>query len=343
MPNIQIRPFNLLLGGQNIPAFELSDERIRARFSAFGARMLALHVRNRDASETNIAVGLATLDDYLAQDSYIGAICGRYANRIKNACYRQDGKTVTLLANEGPNQLHGGPDGFDRRIWQSSIGANGTSVTFSLTSPDGDQGYPGELNTDVTYRIAAPGALRCEITARCTKPTIINMTSHAYWNLTGDFTRSAAGHDLQITADHYLPVDGELIPRPGHADVADTIFDFRKPRRVDEMINGTPTGYDHNFCLAPAPRGTLRKIAILRDPQSGRRMELSSSEPGLQFYLSQHFTDAMKTPDAQPLHRAAGIALEPQTFPDSPNRPDFPSAILQPGETYRHVIEWEFS
>ncbi|GGB93727.1 aldose 1-epimerase [Marinobacterium zhoushanense] len=318
---------------------ELRSGLFRALFCNHGARLLALYLRNPNGSETNIALGFPRVEDYPAQDSYVGAICGRYANRIARARCELDGHPLQLSVNEGDNHLHGGAEGFDRRNWEA-LAVDSRSVTFSLTSPDGDQGYPGTLKTQVIYRIVDEDRLQCQITATCDRPTLVNLTNHAYWNLTGDFSRSAADHLLQIEAQSYLPVDDQLIPLPGVAQVAGTAFDFRTPRTIGERLSECG-GYDHNFCL-DSRRGQMRPVARLTDPSSGRSLELSTTEAGVQFYLSRHFSPALTSREYQPLHPAAGIALEPQTYPDSPNRAGFPSPRLLPGERYEHLIEWRF-
>ena len=329
--------------GANPPRHVLRTDQIRVSLSAVGARMCGLYLRDASSeNETNIAVGLESDEAYLAQDSYIGAVCGRYANRIANSRYTDpSGKDVILSSNEGPTHLHGGQIGFDKKTWTVKD-ASDTKVCFELTSDDGDQGYPGSFTATATYSVIAPNRLRLEITATCDQLCPVNMTSHAYWNLSGAFNKTAADHVLQINADAWLPIDDHLIPRPGTRDVAGTGYDFRSAARVSDMLPHASQGFDHNFCLT-GDRGTLRQIATLSDSDSGRSMKLFSTEAGLQFYLAQHFTADMKTEDGVSLHKSAGIALEPQTWPDSPNRPDFPSPWLKPGETYRHVIEWEFS
>ena len=335
--------------GKNAPRVTLATSQIRLTVSALGARLCDLYLYEdsnsagfEGAKDTNITVGLKDDAAYLAQDSYIGAVCGRYANRIENSRYTDpDGREVVLSANEGETHLHGGKDGFDRRIWDMTDQSD-RSVTFQLASPDGDQGYPGNLVATATYSVIAENRLRLEITATCDAPCPVNMTSHAYWNLSGKFDQTAADHVLQINADQWLPVDDKLIPLAETRDVAGTGYDFRSPARVSDMLPHASQGFDHNFCLT-GDRGTLRPIATLSDPDSGRRLKLFSTEAGLQFYLAKHFTGTMKTENDVPLNTSAGIALEPQTWPNSPNRPDFPSPWLKPGETYRHVIEWEFS
>ncbi|CAN5335383.1 galactose mutarotase [soil metagenome] len=253
---------------------------------------------------------------------HAGMVCGRFANRIANAAFELDGRIVHLVANQGRNILHGGPRGFDKVEWDAS--QNDGGVTFTMTSPDGDQGFPGALDAKARYTLKGD-TLTLSLKAQCAAPTVVNLTNHAYWNLAGG--GDARSHILEIAADHYLPVDDTLIPTGEIADVTGTDFDFRKPRII-------ATEKDHNFCLS-GKRGTLRRAAVLRDPQSGRSLGLSTSEAGLQLYTSQHFKP--------PLTQYGGIALEPQTWPDAPNRAAFPSAVLRPGETYRHMITWKFS
>ncbi|PKR55585.1 aldose epimerase family protein [Thalassospira marina] len=320
----------------------LENQKIRARFCNQGARIMYLGLKNEGDDPVNIALGFSYIGDYARQDSYIGATCGRYANRIAKARYdNHHQNTVQLAANEGENLLHGGPEGFDRRIWMV-MEETASSVVYALSSPDGDQGFPGNLHCTVRYELAG-NSLRCEISATCDAPTIVNMTNHSYWNLSGRFDGSAADHELQIHADQYLPVDDGLIPLPGRAEVTGTTFDFRTPRAIaspEELQAGKIIEYDHNFCLS-GRRGTLRKIASLFHASTNRRLTLSSTEAGLQFYLARHFTPDMTSQDGKSLHPQCAIALEPQTFPDSPNRDDFPSPFLNPGDTYSHVMVWQ--
>lgn len=331
------------LSDTDIPRANLATSQIGLTVSALGARICTLHLyEDSKPKGTNISVSLKDDAAYLAQDSYIGAVCGRYANRIANSRYTDpDGRETLLAANEGETHLHGGKDGFDRRIWDITDQSE-KGVTFQLHSPAGDQGYPGNMIATATYSLITENRLRLEITATCDAPCPVNMTSHAYWNLSGKFDQTAADHVLQINADHWLPVDDKLIPLSEIRDVADTGYDFRSPARISDRLPHASQGFDHNFCLT-GDRTTLRQIAILSDPASGRSLKLFSTEAGLQFYLARHFKKTMKTENGVSLHSSAGIALEPQTYPNSPNRPDFPSPWLKPGETYRHVMEWEFN
>ncbi|MBL8907852.1 MAG: galactose mutarotase [Rhizobiales bacterium] len=252
---------------------------------------------------------------------YAGAVCGRYANRIGGARFTLDGIVHELSANEPNATLHGGKEGFDKRDWVPAKIEQG--VRYTLLSPDGDQGFPGGMVATATYTLDG-GLLALELTAETTLPTVVNLTNHVYWNLAGG--GDARKHHLQVSADRYTPATAALIPLGPPRDVAGTEFDFRTEREIAGV-------YDINFCLN-GKRGELHHAATLSDPGTRRSVELWTTEPGVQFYTSQHF--------APPLTKYGAIALEPQTWPDAPNRPDFPSAILRPGELYRHRIEWRF-
>ncbi|WP_417816165.1 aldose epimerase family protein [Thalassospira alkalitolerans] len=321
---------------------QLETAKMRLVLSPYGARLHELWLRNDDGTETNITVSLADDAAYAAQDSYIGAICGRFASRIANARYTSpDGTEFVLSANEGKTHLHGGKIGFNDHNWQAQ-NTSKTAIRFDLHSADGDQGYPGNFDATATYSIIADNRLRLEMTATCDQTCPVNMTNHAYWNLSGRLDKPATNHILQIDADAYLRLDDSLIPLPGRQDVTGTGYDFRNPSEIAQNMAHADQGFDHSYCLN-GQRGDLRQIATLTDPDSGRGFKLFSTEPGLQLYLAQHFTNAMTAKDGTALDKFVGIALEPQAFTDAPNRPDFPSAWLNPGETYRHVIEWEFS
>lgn len=291
-----------------------SDAGLVARFALRGARLVSVIMPDAQGREAEILTG--------TEADFAGAVCGRYANRIVNARFELDGRAVQLAANEGPNSLHGGPRGFDKCDWD--VAQSGNEVMFDLVSPDGDQGFPGVIEVKARYALKGD-TLSLTLKAQCSAPTVVNLTNHAYWNLAGG--GSALGHELQIHAGRYLPVDSALIPTGEIALVDGTEFDYRTLRPI-------ATAKDHNFCLTGS-RGTLRPVAVLHDPASGRRIDLATSEAGLQLYTAQHFT--------APLTPFGGIALEPQTWPDAPNHPEFPSAVLRPGQTYRHTMTWRFT
>ena len=300
---------------------------ISATVSELGATLRTLSVPDREGKAENILVGFGTPEGWLNNSPFFGVTVGRYANRIAGGKFSLDGKEYHLAANNGQNHLHGGNTGFDKLIWKTEA-VSDTSVRLSLISPDGDEGYPGKLCVSVEYTLGA-GSLTWKATATTDKPTPVNLTNHAYFNLTGDPGQSVLGHALQIQAAEYLPVDSTNIPTGEFAPLSSTGFDFTSPTPIGENLAKAAGGFDHNFVL-DGPQ-ELRPAALLRDPASGRTMELSTNQPGLQLYLSSPFGNSN-----------SALCMEPQKFPDSPNRPEFPSSILHPGETYSHTIVLRF-
>ena len=303
---------------------ELKSKALRARFSPLGAKIVSLFV-----GDVDVVVGPGSDADSLASDAYTGAVTGRCAGRITGAKFMLDGAEVRLVANVGPDQLHGGPKNFCNTVWKASEVPNG--VRFILHSPDGDQGYPGAMDVSATYHLIGT-VLSLDFEATTSKPTPINLTNHAYWNLAGG--GSGLGQEVEMPADHYLPLHGAKLPTGEIREVAGTRFDFRKLRVVGEP-------YDACFCLG-GERGTLRQGLLMRDPVSGRKMAVYTTEPGMQFYTADHFNSSMPGKYG-PLAQHNSIAIEPQNYPDAPNHSNFPSAVLRPGEVYRHRIEWRFS
>ncbi|GGB36846.1 aldose 1-epimerase [Tistrella bauzanensis] len=313
------------------------DGGLRAVIAEGGARLISLTMPDRQGGRVDMVHGTRGHDPVIAGDRvdmhgvdiHAGTICGRYANRIAGARCPIDGHMVVLAANEGTTSLHGGPEGFGQRRWRG--GALPGGICFRLESAAGDQGFPGRLAVEAVYRLAGM-RLSLEIAAVTDAPTVVNLSQHVYWNLAGGGT--IAGHDLAIAAAHYLAVDEALLPVGAPQPVAGTRFDFRAPRRLDQSV-------DHNFCRI-AGRGPLQAVARLSDPGSGRAMTLFTTEPGLQVYTADHFHAGLAGAD-RPLRHHGGVALESQAFPNSPNRPDFPSTLLRPGMAYRHDIVWDFS
>ena len=303
----------------------IGTDRIRARFTTLGARLVSL-----DFAGADLVMGGGTDQDILAGDWTTGAIAGRIAGRITNSRIEIDGIEYPLVPNMGAHQLHGGPDNFSVRHWIAQQTDN--SIAFSLTSPDGDQGYPGAVDVTATYRVAG-ATLSLDFEARSTKPTVINLTNHAYWNMSGG-ERGAFDHEMQIVGSKYLPLNELLLPSGELRDVAGTRWDFRALRKVGGV-------YDNCWVLDGA-RGTLRHGLTLKDPVSGRRMEVWTTEAGMQMYTAEHW-DGVFPGKTGPLPKYGAIAIEPQNFPDAPTHPNFPSAMLRPGEVYRHRMEWRFS
>lgn len=304
-------------------------EGLKAIFSPAGAQLVALYIPTKTGGPVQTVIGSSGRLNAPDGDGWAGAICGRFANRIAGASFTLDGVTYRLPANEGAKQLHGGASGFGHLAWKEE--KTGGEVVFHLDSPDGDMGYPGALAVKAAYGFKGH-TLYLEMTATTTKPTVVNLTHHVYWNLLGK--GDILGHLLQIPASRYTPVNADLIPVGPLAEVAGTRFDFRDKRPIAGP-------YDHNFVL-DAGRGDLHLGARAIEPLTGRTLEVWTTEPAIQLYTGEHFTPAIKAPFSEQL-KNAGFALEPQTFPNAPNEPSYPSSVLRPGETYRHRIEWRFS
>ena len=307
---------------QDARGLTLARGALRAEFAPQGARLVALNVEGVD-------VVMGASGNFARADITAGAICGRMAGRIAGARFALDGREVRLLANTPPDQLHGGPEGFCHRNWQVRKVAGG--LCFDLTSPAGDQGYPGEVTASAVYRLLED-RLTLDLEARTTAATVINLTNHGYWNLAGG--GSVLGHELMIEADHMLPLSPAKIPTGAIADVAGTPFDFRSMRRIAQA-------YDTGFVLRGG-RGILKRACRLRDPASGRALEVWGTEALLQIYTADHWGPAMPG-KAGPLSPHQGLALEVQNYPDAPNHANFPSARLDPGAVLHHRIEWRFS
>jgi len=345
-------PFGKLPDGIVVERVTLrGDNGFQAAILPFGATLQSLVVPDRNGNCDDIVLGFDDFDGYLAQRKFFGATVGRYANRIAGARFVLDGAAVTLDANNGPNALHGGLQGFDRKLWRivELTDSPGPTLVLERESPDGEEGYPGNLATRVTYRVRSTMELSVTYEATTDRPTFLNLTNHSFFNLDG----ARAGtqildHRLTIASDHFLAVDTTAIPLPEPPRPVDgTPFDFRKPMAIgaririnDEQLR-LGRGYDHNFCLGT---GTgLRFAARLEAPHSGRVMELFSDQPGLQFY-SGNFLDGSIAGKGDRLYRQSdALCLEPHAWPDTPNRPDFPSARLDPGQIYRRTIVYRFS
>ena len=309
-----------------------------------GATVRTLEIQGGDGVRRNIVLGHPAAQDYLDSTHYIGGAIGRYANRIAAGRFAVDGVPVQVGAHDRGNHLHGGPDGFDRRIWDV-VGGDDSSVAFRLHSPDGDQGFPGNVTAEVRYTVLDDG-VRVDFTATTDAPTPVNLTSHVYFNLNGEGTGTAEDHLLQIDAEHYLPVDGTGMPLGGLAPVEGTPFDLRAPTTIADAVRSAhpqmqpSRGIDHNY--APAGQG-LRRVAVLDAPRTRTRMELFSDQPGLQVYTGNFLDGAVPATGSGLYRQGDGIALEPQLFPDSPNRAEFASPVLRPGQTYAASLEWRFS
>jgi aldose 1-epimerase len=313
---------------------------VEARIATYGATLVSLKAPDRSGQLRNIVLGFDSLDPYLKGVPYYGATVGRYANRIAKAHFTLDGKTYQPAANDGPNTLHGGKRGFDKRIWKAEPlpASKGNGVRFTYVSAAGEEGFPGELTAHALYRLDDNDNLEIEYTATTTGATPVNLANHAYFNLTGDPNASVLDHVITINADRFTPVDATLIPTGELRAVAETPFDFRTPHTIGSRIEDPDEqlklghGYDHNFVLNEA--SGLRLAAVVTEPKTGRSLEVRTTQPGLQFYTG-NFMDGkpVASGGSQYPHRA-GLCLETQHFPDSPNQPAFPSTILKPGQVY---------
>lgn len=327
------------IDGTKVQALTLEGAGLRLQVLTWGARLAELWVPDRGGQLADIVLGQDNLADWQTHGTYLGATCGRYANRIAGGRFTLDGKAVQLARNEGANTLHGGSAGFDLKHWAVADHSD-THVTFTTTSPDQEMGFPGTLQARVTYRLDR--GLVIEMQATTDAPTVVNLVNHAYFNLAGQGAGDILGHALQVEAAHYLPVDAALIPTGEVRSVAGTAFDFRTPRPIGQALPGDG-GFDHNLCLsAPQDSALLRPCLTATDPASGRRMRLSTTEPGVQLYTGAHFAGGPGKAGAR-YPRFAGFAAETQRFPDSPNQPQFPPARLDPGQVYSHVMRFDFT
>lgn len=329
------------IGGTAVLAATLyGADGTRARLLTYGARLAELWVPDRTGALADIVLGHERLADWAGQKGYLGATCGRYSNRIAGGQFVLDGKAVQVDQNEGAQHLHGGSEGLDRKHWEIESHSP-IHVTFATTSPAREMGYPGALAVRATYRLEGM-QLSIEMLAISDKPTIVNLVNHAYYNLAGQGSGDVLGQELQVEAGFYLPVDDRLIPTGEVLKVDGTAFDFRTPRTIGRGLPG-PNGFDHNLCLsAPLDADGLRPGLVARDPVSGRQMRMTTSEPGLQLYTGAHF-DGVPGKAGAVYQRFAGFAAETQRFPDSPNRPHFPPARLEPGQSYRHLMRLDLT
>lgn len=327
------------IGNVNVRSVTLEAEGLRLRLMTFGARLAELWVPDAQGRMADIVLGHDSLDDWQRHGRYLGATCGRYANRIAGGRFTLDGREVQLDRNEAANHLHGGASGFDLKVWDIESQSD-RHVTFACLSAAGEMGYPGALAARVTYRI--DGGLWIRMEAVSDAPTIVNLVNHAYFNLAGHTSGDVLDQVLQIEAEHFLPVDDQLIPTGTLRPVAGSAFDFRAARAIGAVLPGFG-GFDHNFCLSSAvgPDG-LRPCLVAVDPASGRRMRLATTEPGVQLYTGAHFDGGPGKAGAR-YPRFAGFAVETQRFPDSPNHPEFPSPRLDPGHGYRHLMHFDFT
>ncbi len=349
LSQITPQPFGKTQDGTPVEIYTLRNAAgMTARIITYGGIVQSLDVPNKKGNFGDVVLGYDTLDGYLTNSPYFGALIGRYGNRIAKGHFTLDGKTYTLAVNNGSNSLHGGLKGFDKVVWQvvrAEYTAQGPQLELTYTSPDGEEGYPGTLTVTALYTVTQNNELRLDYTATTDQDTIVNLTQHSYFNLAGQ--GDILGHVVYLNADTYTPVDSTLIPTGELRPVDGTPFDFHSPATIGSRVNASDEqikfggGIDHNWVINH-PMGKLALDAWVSEPTSGRVMEVWSTEPGLQFYSGNFLDGTIKGKGGQVYPYRGAIAMEPQHFPDSPNHPNFPSVVLKPGEVYHNTIIYKF-
>ncbi|KAK3035658.1 hypothetical protein RJ639_032530 [Escallonia herrerae] len=328
---------------QEIGTYELKRGDFSVRITNFGATVLSVILPDKNGKLDDVVLGFETLDDYKNDSTYFGALVGRVANRIGGAHFSLDGVQYNLSANDHGNTLHGGAKGFSDVIWTVQSHKPDSHLTLTYNSYDGEQGFPGNLSVMVTYLLIGTNKLALKMEAKpLNKATPVNLASHTYWNLGGQNSGSIMSHTIQLLASKITPVNDQLIPTGQIVPVQGTPYDFLQPREIGSEFNQLPGGYDINYVLDNTGSAHLKKAAVVKDGKSGRKMELWTNKPGLQFYTSNMLHD-VKGKGGFIYKQHAAIALETQGFPDSVNHPNFPSQIVNPGETYEHVMVYRFT
>ncbi|MDK1476884.1 aldose epimerase family protein [Streptomyces sp. 549] len=344
-------PFGRLPDGTRVHRWRWQRGGTRISVLSYGGIVHSLELPDRRGRYANVSLGCDSVQGYLDAGAYFGALIGRYGNRIANGRFTLDGTTHQLSVNDGDNSLHGGTGGFDKRVWdvESFAGPAGSGLVLRYVSPDGEMGYPGTLRVKVVYTLTHDGDWRIDYRATTDRATVVNLTNHAYYNLAGEGSGTVLDHELRLAASRFAPTDTGLIPTGELAPVAGTPFDFRRQHTIGRDIRTahpqllTAKGYDHNWVLDKGVTTTPEPVATLRDPASGRTMEIATTEPGLQFYSGNFLDGTVAGTSGRTYRQGDGLCLETQHFPDSPNQPDFPSTVLRPGGTYRSTTIHRFS
>ena len=343
--------FGTTASGEKVTKYFLENkDGIQVDIITYGGRITSLRTPDKEGSMKNVVLGFDSIEQYEKDNPFFGALIGRYGNRIAKGKFSLDGTEYTLAQNNGENNLHGGVQGFDKKVWEAKTEENEDSVKLILTylSPDMEEGFPGNLSTTVTYTLNKDNTLDVLYEAETDKTTVVNLTQHAYFNLSGDFSNTILDHMVEIDADSFLPVDGGLIPTGELKPVEGTPFDFREPKLVGEDINAENEqltlggGYDHCWVLNDQDAG-YRSVATAHHPATGRTLEVLTNEPGIQFYTGNFLDGTLPAPNGGTYAQRSGFCLETQHYPDSPNQPEFPSVTLKPGETYSTKTTFKFS
>jgi len=350
--NIQQEPFGLTKDGKPATVYTLRNANgMEAKITNYGGIVISLKAPDRSGQYADVVLGYDQLAGYLKASPYFGCLVGRYANRIANGRFTLDGQTYWLATNNGPHALHGGVVGFDKVLWSARPfeSAKGPALELTYLSKDGEEGYPGNLLVKAVYTLTADNGLRLDYTATTDKATVVNLTQHSYFNLAGQGNGDILGHVVVIHADAFTPVDATLIPTGEIRPVKGTPFDFTTPHTIGERINQPDEqlqfgrGYDHNWVLRKAFEKQLSLAATVTEPKSGRVLEVWTTEPGLQFYTGNFLDGTITGKGGKVYQHRYAFCMEPQHYPDSPNKPLFPSVVLRPGDTYTHTMIYRFS
>ena len=343
MTEVTKADFGKSLQGEAAEIYTLKNAKVEARVTTYGATLVSVRTADRKGKVADVVLGFDNLKGFQEDTCFLGATVGRFGNRIAHGSFEIDGKKYQLPLNNGENSLHGGPDGFDKKIWAAKPGAN--SVAFTLVSPDGEMGYPGTLTVEVVYTLEE-SSLRIDYTAKTDKATVVNLTNHSYFNLHGDDQGDILDHEIEINADRFTPTNAGLIPTGELAAVAATPLDFRASTKIGQRIDAAyeplilAGGYDHNFVLNGA-NGAMKQAAKLVDPVSGRTLTVSTTEPGIQLYTGNFLASALGR-HGEKYTKNKGLCLETQHYPDSPNQPAFPTTLLKAGETLHSTTIFTF-
>ena len=341
-PTVQKENFGRTSDDDPVESYTITNANgLRAKVMTWGAGLVEMHAPDREGMLADVTLGFDKLDGYLTRHPYFGTTTGRYANRIAKGAFTLDGHAYKLAINNGPNHLHGGLKGFDMRNWKGEARPDG--VRFTYTSADGEEGYPGALTVAVTYTLTDKNELRIDYEATTDKATVVNLTNHAYWNLAGAGAGDILEHEVTLHPAKFTAVDDTSIPTGKIEAVAGGAMDFTKAKTVGKDFAKVAGGYDHNYVIDQAKPGALTPAAEVREPKSGRVMKVSTTEPGIQFYTGNYLDGTVIGKGGKAYQKNFGLCLETQHYPDSPNRPEFPTTVLRPGETFRSTTVYAFS